>query len=187
LDVIHLFQTYPSIINPVYAYYWRWNQEFSIVRTIKEFRYFAKTLIMSVLSDLYDLPELERELEYGTSRSSGKGGQHVNTTETRVEIHFNVAASQLLTDAQKDILLLKLGHRLSSEGNLRMYSQKTRSQSTNKEDVVTRFYELIAKSLRPVKKRIRTKPGKAQREARLGNKKATALRKELRKPPDTRL
>ncbi len=142
---------------------------------------------MSIISDLYNLPELERELEFGTSRSSGKGGQHVNTTETRVEIHFNIAASQLLSDEQKEILLLKLGHRLSLEGNLRMYSQKTRSQSTNKEDVVKRFYELIAKSLRPSKKRIRTKPGKAQKEARLGNKKATSLKKELRKPPDTGL
>ena len=142
---------------------------------------------MSLISDFYDLPELEQELEFGTSRSSGKGGQHVNTTETRVEIHFNIAASQLLNDEQKDILLLKLGHRLSSEGRLRMYSQKTRSQSTNKEDVVKRFYELIAKSLRPSKKRIPTRTGKAQKESRLGNKRATAIKKELRKPPDTGL
>lgn len=140
---------------------------------------------MSAISDLFDLPELERELEFITSRSSGKGGQHVNTTETRVEIHFNIASSQLLSDEQKDILLLKLGHRLSLEGSLRMYSQKSRSQATNKEDVVKRFYALIAKSLKPSKKRIPTRPGKAQKESRLEDKKAVSQKKELRKSPDT--
>ena len=133
----------------------------------------------------YGLPDLSSEIEFGTSRSSGKGGQHVNTTETRVEIHFNIASSQLLTDDQKDILLQKLGHRLSSEGKLRMYSQKSRSQAANKEDVTKRFYALIAKSLRPSKKRIPTRPGKAQKESRLEEKKAVSQKKELRKPPDT--
>ncbi|MBW6489692.1 MAG: aminoacyl-tRNA hydrolase [Lentimicrobium sp.] len=140
---------------------------------------------MSELSQLYNLPELERELDFMTSRSSGKGGQHVNTTETRVEIHFNIPGSQMLNDEQKALLLQRLGHRLSQEGNLRMYSQKSRSQADNKEDVVKRFYELIAKSLKPVKKRIRTAPGKRQKEARLETKKAVSQKKELRKPPET--
>ena len=131
------------------------------------------------------LPDLSSEIEFITSRSSGKGGQHVNTTETRVEIHFNIASSQLLTDEQKEILVQKLGHRLSTEGKVRMYSQKSRSQASNKEDVIKRFYELIAKSLRPSKKRIATRPGRAQKEARLEEKKAVSQKKELRKPPET--
>jgi ribosome-associated protein len=138
---------------------------------------------MSELSELFGLPELEEELIFGTSRSSGKGGQHVNTTETRVELHFNIPDSRMLSSDQKTVLLERLGHRLSGEGKLRMYSQKTRSQSTNKEDVLKRFYELIAKSLRPVKSRIKSKPGRAQKEARLAGKKAISQRKELRKPP----
>ena len=133
------------------------------------------------------LPDLSSEIEFITSRSSGKGGQHVNTTETRVEIHFNIVSSQILTDEQKEILVQKLGHRLSSEGRLRMYSQKSRSQASNKEDVITRFYALIAKSLRPSKKRIPTRPGKAQKESRLEEKKAISQKKELRKPPETGL
>lgn len=133
----------------------------------------------------YGLPDLSSEIEFSTSRSSGKGGQHVNTTETRVEIHFNIASSQLLTDEQKEVLLQKLGHRLSSEGKLRMYSQKSRSQTSNKEDVIERFYALIAKSLRPVKKRIPTRVGRAKKEARLDEKKAISQKKELRKPPET--
>ncbi len=138
---------------------------------------------MSDLSEVFGLPELEEELIFGTSRSSGKGGQHVNTTETRVELHFNIPDSRMLTTDQKTVLLERLGHRLSGEGKLRMYSQKTRSQSTNKEDVLKRFYELIAKSLRPVKSRIKSKPGRAQKEARLAGKKVVSQRKELRKPP----
>ncbi|PKP50399.1 MAG: aminoacyl-tRNA hydrolase [Bacteroidetes bacterium HGW-Bacteroidetes-11] len=138
---------------------------------------------MSDLSEIFGLPELEEELIFGTSRSSGKGGQHVNTTETRVELHFNIPDSRMLTTDQKTVLLERLGHRLSGEGKLRMYSQKTRSQSTNKEDVLKRFYELIAKSLRPVKVRIKSKPGRAQKEARLAGKKVISQRKELRKPP----
>ncbi|KAF5064398.1 Peptidyl-tRNA hydrolase ArfB [anaerobic digester metagenome] len=138
---------------------------------------------MSILSDLFGLPELEQELEFKTSRSSGKGGQHVNKTETRVEIHFRIPDSALLDDGQKAVLQEKLGHRLSEEGVLRMYSQKSRSQLANRDDVVRRFYELIAKSLKPVKKRIKTMPGKSQKEARLAEKKASSRKKELRKNP----
>ncbi|MEA5110944.1 Peptidyl-tRNA hydrolase ArfB [bioreactor metagenome] len=138
---------------------------------------------MSILSDLFGLPELEQELEFKTSRSSGKGGQHVNKTETRVEIHFRIPESVLLDDGQKAVLLEKLGHRLSEEGVLRMYSQKSRSQLANRDDVVRRFYELIAKSLKPVKRRIKTMPGKSQKEARLADKKASSRKKELRKNP----
>ncbi|WP_367327879.1 alternative ribosome rescue aminoacyl-tRNA hydrolase ArfB [Lentimicrobium sp.] len=138
---------------------------------------------MSILSDLFGLPELEQELEFKTSRSSGKGGQHVNKTETRVEIHFSIPDSFLLNDMQKSVLLEKLGHRLSVDGVLRMYSQKSRSQQANRDDVVRRFYELISKSLKSVKKRIKTLPGKSQKEARLADKKASSRKKELRKNP----
>lgn len=138
---------------------------------------------MSTISDLFNLPELEQELEISSSRSSGKGGQHVNTTETRVELHFNIPASSLLSAEQKELLMQRLGHRLSVDGNLRMYSQKSRSQSANKEDLLRRFYELIAKSLKPVKVRVKTKPGLAVKEARLTEKKLKSQKKDLRRPP----
>ena len=72
---------------------------------------------------------------------------------------------------------------MSGDGNLRMYSQKSRSQSANKEDLLRRFYELIAKSLKPVKVRVKTKPGLAVKEARLTEKKSKSQKKDLRKPP----
>jgi len=133
--------------------------------------------------DRFGLPDLEKEIEFSTSKSSGKGGQHVNTTETRVELRFNIPSSIILTEEQKLILLLKLQSRLSTSGSIRMYSQKERSQSANKEDVLQRFYVLIAKSLIPKKKRIPVKPGRAAKETRIRDKKAVSQRKELRKRP----
>ncbi len=64
----------------------------------------------------FGLPELEQELEISTSKSSGKGGQHVNTTETRVEIRFNINNSLLLSEPEKTLLLLKRHTRLSNSG-----------------------------------------------------------------------
>ncbi|MCB9015314.1 MAG: aminoacyl-tRNA hydrolase [Lentimicrobiaceae bacterium] len=132
----------------------------------------------------YKLPDLEREIEFSTSKSSGKGGQHVNTTETRVELRFNIPASVLLTENQKYLLMDRLSVRLTQDGTLRMVSQKERSQSANKEDVLRRFFELILKSLKPKKVRIAKKPGRAAKESRLQEKKARSDKKETRKPPE---
>ena len=133
----------------------------------------------------FGLPELEQELEISTSRSSGKGGQHVNTTETRVEIRFNINNSVLLSESEKTLLLLKLHARLSNSGTLRMYSQKERSQAANKEDVLFRFYKLISGCLQPVNVRKATKAGKASKEKRIRNKKAVSQKKEQRKVSET--
>ncbi len=131
----------------------------------------------------FGLPDLEKEIMFSTSKSSGKGGQHVNTTETRAEIRFNIPSSKLLSENQKVTLLNKLQSRLSTDGTLRMYSQKERSQAANKEDVLQRFYILISKALKPVRKRIASKPGRAAKESRIQDKKAVSQKKELRKPP----
>lgn len=139
---------------------------------------------MNLRPFLYDLPDLLPEIEFTTSRSSGKGGQHVNTTETRVELRFNIRSSFLLTGEEKDLLLIRLKSRLSEAGTLWMYSQKERSQAMNKEDVLKRFYLLLSRALRPEKVRIRVKPGRAAKESRLRLKKERSLKKSLRKAPD---
>ncbi len=128
--------------------------------------------------ELFGLPDLEKEIEFATSKSSGKGGQHVNTTETRVEIRFSIPLSTLLTEYQKDTLLIKLESRLSSDGRLRMYSQKERSQAANKEDVLQRFYTLIYKALKPVRKRIATRPGRSVKRIKTPHEKS-AFSKEI--------
>jgi ribosome-associated protein len=124
--------------------------------------------------------DLEPELKFAFSRSSGPGGQHVNKTSTRVELRFNVVNSSLLSDEEKELILENLKTRVNSEGEIVMYSQSERSQARNKERVTERFFELITRALTPKKKRKPTKPGAASREKRLKEKKAVSEKKRLR-------
>src|SRR5678816_4412019 len=73
------------------------------------------------------------ELVARASRSGGAGGQHVNTSSTRVEIVWNVAASRALTDAQRERVMQKLSSRLDGERNLRVVASDRRSQRQNRE------------------------------------------------------
>lgn len=123
---------------------------------------------------------LLKETTILTSRASGPGGQHVNRTESKVELHWNPEESQVLDDAQKALLRKRLGGRLTSEGLLIMTSQATRSQLKNREIVQQRFLDLVQKMLQPPKKRIRTKPGKAAVEKRLKQKKILSEKKKRR-------
>ena len=123
------------------------------------------------------------ELEYRASRSGGPGGQHVNTSSTRVELSWNVAASPTLTPAQRLQLLERLGPRLDSAGQLRLVSSGTRSQLRNKEDVTARLQQIVAAALAVRKKRKPTKPSRAAKAARLEAKRRRAATKRQRKAP----
>jgi len=123
---------------------------------------------------------LLNEITLYTSRASGPGGQHVNRTESKVELHWNLDESLVLDDAQKMLLHRRLGGRLTADGVLIMTSQATRSQLKNREIVQQRFLDLVHKMLQPPKKRIRTKPGKGAVEKRLKQKKIQAEKKKRR-------
>ncbi|MFV0375692.1 MAG: alternative ribosome rescue aminoacyl-tRNA hydrolase ArfB [Mangrovibacterium sp.] len=123
------------------------------------------------------VPDLSSEFEFRTSRSSGPGGQNVNKVNSRVELRFDVSNSALLTDTQKTILLQKLASRLTVEGVLILSSQEDRSQLRNKDLVVARFYELLAKALKPVRKRRASQPTRASVERRIQVKRIRAERK----------
>jgi len=123
------------------------------------------------------------ELEYRASRSGGPGGQHVNTSSTRVEISWDLAASPSLTSAQRLQLLERLGPRLDSAGQLRLVSSSTRSQLRNKEDVTARLQQMVADALAVRKKRKATKPSRAAKAARLEAKRRRAATKRQRKAP----
>ena len=127
------------------------------------------------------LPDLEKELSFQATRSSGAGGQHVNKVSTRVELRFNIPGSELLSEQQKDILLRKLSGKLTKEGELIISSEETRSQKRNKEDCIRKFYEMLAQALKPKKKRLRTKPTAGSRKRRLQNKQQQAEKKARRK------
>jgi len=123
------------------------------------------------------------ELVYQASRSGGPGGQHVNTSSSRVEVWWDVAGSPSLTPDQRERLLHKLGSRLDSGGNLRLVSSGSRSQLRNKEEVTERLQKVVAAALAVPKKRKATRPSRAAKQARLEAKRRRATTKERRRSP----
>ena len=120
------------------------------------------------------------ELDYQASRSGGPGGQHVNTSSTRIEVWWDVARSPSLSDAQRAQLLERLRSRLDSSGRLRLVSSASRSQLRNREDVTERLRLVVAGALAVRKKRKPTRPSRAAKAARLEAKRRRALTKERR-------
>lgn len=118
------------------------------------------------------------EVRFRTSRSQGPGGQHVNKTESRVEIMWHPGESACLDDKQKLRVLKQLEKRLTEEGELILASEKYRSQYRNKEDVSERFLKLVAASLLVPKQRKPTRPTRSSKELRLKRKK---MRGEIKK------
>ena len=123
------------------------------------------------------------ELELRATRSSGPGGQHVNTSSTRVELVWDVASSPSLDDAMRERLLTRLATRLDSSGKLRLVAQAERSQYRNREAVIERFAQVIAAALVEQKLRKATRPTKASKRKRLDEKKKRGVLKETRKKP----
>ena len=120
------------------------------------------------------------ELEARASRAGGAGGQHVNTSSTRVELRWNVAASRALDDRARARVLHKLATRIDSEGVLRVVASKRRSQLQNREQAEERLVELVRDALAIPKPRRKTKPTRASKEKRLESKKRNASRKRDR-------
>lgn len=121
------------------------------------------------------------ELSFQASRSGGPGGQHVNTSSTRVELWWDIGASPSLTEYQRATLRARLSTRLTEDGQLRIVSSETRSQSRNKDAAIERLQEILAEALRPVKPRRKTRPSRAVKERRLNDKRKQSERKQNRK------
>lgn len=117
------------------------------------------------------------------ARSGGPGGQHANTSSTKVQLRFDVEGSSALTDRQKALVRERLGSRLTSGGELVLESSEHRSQTRNREAVAARFKALMADALRPPRSRRRTTTPRAAHERRLDRKRRRAQRKGLRRPP----
>jgi len=129
---------------------------------------------------MIDSVAFENECIFRTSRSSGKGGQHVNKTETKVGLWFDVAASALFSDEEKVRILSRLTSAITIEGYLQLNCDEQRSQLQNKELVVERAIAMLEKSLKVAKPRKRTKPSKAAVEKRLEEKRRTSFKKSER-------
>ena len=121
------------------------------------------------------------EITFQTSRSSGPGGQNVNKVESRVELRWHLMESQVLTDAQKVLILEKLANQLTVDGLLLITAQDDRSQYRNKEIALARFHELLLKSLRRPKPRKATKPNRSAVRKRLEGKKIQGEKKANRR------
>jgi ribosome-associated protein len=125
------------------------------------------------------------ELDYRATRSGGPGGQHVNTSSTRIEVWWDVRSSPALSEEQRARLLERLSSRLDGEGRLRVVASESRSQLRNREAATERLRTLVASALVERKPRKRTKPTRAAKAARLeAKRRRSALKRERRPPSD---
>jgi ribosome-associated protein len=118
------------------------------------------------------------EIELRASRSSGPGGQHANVTASRIEASFDVEASPTLSERQRELLLRRLGPRVTA------VAQDARGQARNRQLALERLRHRLADGLKTRRKRRPTKPTQAARERRLAAKRRASERKQARRRPN---
>ena len=140
---------------------------------------------MGDLAILNVTPELSiprSEIQYRATRAGGAGGQHVNTSSTRIELLWDLARSTAVTEAQRQRIHAKLAARLDSEGMVRVVASDRRSQGQNKQLADERLVALVKHALHIPKKRRPTRPTRAAKERRLSEKKHHSDKKKTRRP-----
>ncbi|MBT2586419.1 alternative ribosome rescue aminoacyl-tRNA hydrolase ArfB [Arthrobacter sp. ISL-95] len=122
------------------------------------------------------------ELSWRFSRSSGPGGQHVNTTDSRAELTFNVAESATLTDEQRQMLLKRLARKLVG-GAITVTASEERSQLRNREIAMAKLAELIKAGLVPESVRRASKPTRGSARRHRAAKELRSVTKQQRRRP----
>lgn len=110
------------------------------------------------------------EVSFYFSRSGGAGGQNVNKVNTKAELRFNLLKSEKLSEEEKSNITSKAKSLINNEMELIITSQESRSQLENREICIEKFYVLIEKCTKPVKKRVKTKRSAASVQRRLTEK-----------------
>jgi ribosome-associated protein len=122
------------------------------------------------------------ELEESFMRSSGPGGQHVNKSETGVQLRFNAGESPSLPDDVRVRLRRLAGKQWTAEGEIVIEATRFRSQKANREDAVDRLISLVRQAEAKPKRRKKTRPTKASKERRLQEKQRRSDVKRTRGP-----
>ncbi len=122
------------------------------------------------------------ELDIRATRAGGPGGQHVNTSSTRIEITWHPAESAVLAGAQRARVLNALRARLDASGAIRIVASEHRSQRRNREAAETRLAEIVRDALKVPRRRIPTRPTRASVDRRLEEKRKRSDRKRRRGP-----
>lgn len=135
------------------------------------------------MKDLEVTPELTipaTDLRWRAVRSSGPGGQNVNKVSTKVELHFDLAQTQVLAQSVKARLSHLATSYLEADGSIVVTSQVSRTQRQNLDQALNLLAELIRKALIVPRKRKKTKPTAASRVRRLQGKRIKAEKKRGR-------
>lgn len=127
------------------------------------------------------IPEEELALKFSTS--SGPGGQHANKVATRVDVTWNIDKSESVGPRQRERIRTALASRINSSGELRVTSNRFRSQVRNREDALERLADLVGDALKVRATRKRTEPSRAAKEKRLEAKRRRSETKRRRRPP----
>ncbi|MBA2079758.1 MAG: aminoacyl-tRNA hydrolase [Rhodanobacter sp. 68-29] len=133
---------------------------------------------MLTISRTLSLPETELVERF--LRADGPGGQHVNRTESAVELRFDVARSPTLPEAVRERLLARRDRRLTDDGVLVIQARRFRDQARNRDDARERLAEIVRGALTAPKKRVATKPTRASKERRLVGKQQRGKLKQTR-------
>ncbi len=121
------------------------------------------------------------ELEVRATKAGGAGGQHVNTSSTRIELLWNVSRTTVLDEERRARVAARLATRIDSEGWIRVVSSARRSQQQNREAAEARLVELVRGALIVQKRRRPTKPTHASKEERIRDKRKRSETKRMRR------